>query len=229
MRYFLLLLGLVMMVCLPAAAVADGPTLKVVEPDYVFGQVWQGEKVKHVFKFSNVGDQPLVISKVKSSCGCTAALVSEKELAPGASGEVSVTFDSTRFSGKVSKTVYLYTNDTVNRMVQLHLSGKVKVEVDINPVQLRLGPVKGGEVATGSVVISNAGEKPLALTNLRPTLKDVDVSVREGVIEPGESLEVKVDVKIPAGEKTRSGYLLGKTDNPRQPELRVPFHVTVSP
>ncbi|HDZ26388.1 MAG TPA: DUF1573 domain-containing protein, partial [Candidatus Aminicenantes bacterium] len=65
-----------------------GPKLKFREESKDFGKVKQGEVLTHVFVFKNEGDETLVIKRVKTSCGCTAALLSKKEIAPGAEGEI---------------------------------------------------------------------------------------------------------------------------------------------
>ena len=93
---------------LPLAVQAEGPKLVVEDADYSFGQTFQGTKVEHTFSFRNTGDAPLTVEKVRSSCGCTAALVSATLIPPGGKGEIRTTFDSGRFRGPVVKTIYLY-------------------------------------------------------------------------------------------------------------------------
>ena len=83
----------------PVAAVPSGPTTSVTfnETEFDFGTVTEGEKVVHVYKFSNTGSEPLVISNAKGSCGCTVPEWPKEPIAPGASSEIRVQFDS---SGK---------------------------------------------------------------------------------------------------------------------------------
>ncbi|HMN48800.1 MAG TPA: DUF1573 domain-containing protein [Ignavibacteriaceae bacterium] len=81
------------------------------EVQHDFGKVKEGEVLKYNFKFENKGTQPLLIKDVKTSCGCTAAVVSEKNLSPGKSGAIKVEFDTKNRQGKVSKTVTVVSND----------------------------------------------------------------------------------------------------------------------
>mgnify|MGYP001331357754 CR=1 FL=1 len=229
MQIFRLATLFLLLMVLPASAENKGPQLQIEQPDFPFGEILQGDRVNHVFTFTNTGDQTLVVSKVKSSCGCTAALLSEREIQAGQQGEVRVSFNSTRFRGKVSKTVYLYTNDPANRMQQLHLRGMVKVEVDVVPAQLRLGPVKAGQTIDGIIRIINRSGEELEVRELKPTMNNVDLSLQGGTVQPGETLEVTISMKTAPGESRRNGYVLGKTDNPRQPELRIPVFLTVQP
>ena len=50
--------------------------------------------MKYAFKFKNTGSEPLVISDAKGSCGCTVPDWPREPIAPGASGEIKVEFDS---------------------------------------------------------------------------------------------------------------------------------------
>lgn len=95
--------------------------------EYDFGTIVQGQKVKQVFKFKNVGDADLVISDAKGSCGCTVPTYPEKPISPGGSGEIEVVFDSAGKSGEQNKTVTLHANTSPTETV-LHLTGTVNAE-----------------------------------------------------------------------------------------------------
>jgi hypothetical protein len=103
-RCALFFLPLILLFCLPGSADAD-PKIVAEKRDFQFGSILQGEKIAHVFKFHNAGDAPLHIEKVRTSCGCTAAVLSAKAILPGETGELKSTFDSARFSGSIVKTV----------------------------------------------------------------------------------------------------------------------------
>ena len=85
-----------------AAATPDGtpaptgPTTSVeyTEMVYDFGEVIEGEHVKYAFKFKNTGSEPLIISDAKGSCGCTVPDWPREPVAPGATSEIKVEFDS---------------------------------------------------------------------------------------------------------------------------------------
>jgi len=92
--------------------VPQGPITKITfdETTYDFGTVPSGEKVKHVFKFTNTGNEPLVIENAKGSCGCTVADWPREPIPPGKGGEITVVFDSKGKSGKVTKRVTITAN-----------------------------------------------------------------------------------------------------------------------
>lgn len=80
------------------------------EESHNFGEIKEGEKVKHTFRFKNSGANPLKVENVKASCGCTASDYTKEEVAPGAEGFVEVEFDSSNKNGIIRKTVTFTAN-----------------------------------------------------------------------------------------------------------------------
>ena len=120
------------LVNIPATASGETPNGKVPKfefdmTEYDFGTIVQGQKVKQVFKFKNVGDADLVITDAKGSCGCTVPTYPEKPIAPGGSGENAVVFDSAGKSDEQIKTVTLQANTSPTETV-LKLKGFVKTK-----------------------------------------------------------------------------------------------------
>lgn len=76
-----------------------------------FGNILQGDKVEHTFHFTNTGNEPLIITNVQVSCGCTTPKGWPRDpIPPGASGEITVSFNSTGKMGIQNKPVTLVTN-----------------------------------------------------------------------------------------------------------------------
>jgi hypothetical protein len=75
-----------------------------------FGDIAEGTKAETVFKFTNTGEAPLIITTAQGSCGCTVPDYPKTPIAPGASGEIKVSFDSSGRAGKQDKTVTLDAN-----------------------------------------------------------------------------------------------------------------------
>jgi hypothetical protein len=87
------------------------PKLTLSKTSYDFGTVEEGKVVDVKVSFKNEGKGVLVINDVKTSCGCTAALLSSKTLQPGESGIIRIELDTANREGKLTRTVTLYSND----------------------------------------------------------------------------------------------------------------------
>lgn len=59
-----------------------------------FGKIKQGVPVTHNFTFTNAGSEPIIITEVRPSCGCSVAEFTKTPVAPGKEGTISVKFDA---------------------------------------------------------------------------------------------------------------------------------------
>lgn len=109
-----------------AEEVPTGPTTSIAfeHTDFDFGVVDDGEKVRHTYKFKNTGNEPLIISSAKGSCGCTVPQWPKDPIAPGESGQIDVEFDSKGKPGKQTKRVTVTAN-TVPAQTFLNITGTV--------------------------------------------------------------------------------------------------------
>lgn len=84
--------------------------LALSEPDFDFGKIKKGDQVEHVYEVTNTGKNPLIISSVVPTCGCTVPEFTKDPILPGQKGKITLKFDSTNFQGIVHKTAQLYAN-----------------------------------------------------------------------------------------------------------------------
>ncbi|WP_026450596.1 DUF1573 domain-containing protein [Aequorivita capsosiphonis] len=89
-----------------------------------YGTIAKNSDGVRVFEFTNTGDAPLIISDVKSSCGCTVPKKPDGPIAPGASSTIEVKYDTNRV-GPIRKTITVYSNAN-EPMVALKIKGEVK-------------------------------------------------------------------------------------------------------
>ena len=76
-----------------------------------FGEIVQGDKVEHTYKFTNTGNEPLIITNVQPSCGCTLPKSwSRDPIMPGGSGELVISFSSVGKFGKQDKITSVVSN-----------------------------------------------------------------------------------------------------------------------
>lgn len=104
---------------------AAGPQIQFDEMKYDFGTAKQGDVVKHVFKFKNTGTQPLVISNIQVSCGCTTPEWTKDPVMPGKTGTITANFNTAGKMGMQNKVLTVESNSAAgNAMVSL--VGEVK-------------------------------------------------------------------------------------------------------
>ena len=98
--------------------------LEFEEVIYAFDEIQQGDKEEHVFKCTNTGDAPLVLTNIATSCGCTAPEWPREAIEPGESNEVLITFNSTGKMGIQNKVITVFSN-AENPQVKLKITGNV--------------------------------------------------------------------------------------------------------
>ena len=88
-----------------------------------YGEIAKGSDGVRVFEFTNTGNQPLIISEVKSSCGCTVPKKPKGPIAPGESNIIEVKYDTKRV-GPIRKTITVYSNAD-QPIKSLKIKGKI--------------------------------------------------------------------------------------------------------
>ncbi len=168
--------------------------IMVVEGNNIdFGKIYKGEKITRKFTIKNIGSDTLEVSNVQASCGCTAAMIDKKKIAPNDSGTLSTTFDSKNFSGKVSKTITLTTNDSINLQLPLKFSVTILQEFTLTPQQIIFKEVKLGETAIANLKIKNTSDKPLKLLSWKSSDKNILLfNFPQKEIAPNEEVEIEV-------------------------------------
>lgn len=92
------------------ATSGDFPVISFAEAEHDFGTIMNGTPVETKFVYTNTGKTPLVVSNIKSTCGCTVPSDwNRNPLAPGESSEFTVKFNG-KGSNQVQKVVTLTTN-----------------------------------------------------------------------------------------------------------------------
>ncbi len=95
-----------------ATETQSGPVMAFAEEQHDFGDIHQGDKVEHIFTFENTGNEPLIITNVQTTCGCTAPAWPRDPIAPGQSSEIKVVFNSTGKMGRQHKVITVISNAT---------------------------------------------------------------------------------------------------------------------
>jgi hypothetical protein len=190
-----------------AAAAGKEARAKFKEAVWDFGKVKQGEVLAHEFVFTNEGDAPLVIERVSTSCGCTAALASEDRIAPGKEGRVKASFDTRGFAGSVA---------------EIDVPPQPRIELDRYNADLGLS--LEGEVASTRFVVRNVGELELKIEIAHPEFKFFaggKPAVFPMSVAAGKEVELEIRFPAPVKPGLLRDYVLVKSNDPVKASLSI--------
>jgi hypothetical protein len=120
----------------------DGAIISVDKEVHDYGTIENGADGTCVFTVTNTGNAPLVISLCKGSCGCTVPVCSKEPIAPGASSEITVKYDTKR-TGPINKSVTITSNAVNNGSKVIRIKGTVKPK-----------PTGGAPTVTGAPTVN---------------------------------------------------------------------------
>ena len=126
-----------------AKQVVNGPVLTVDKSVHDYGTIENGANGVCVFTVTNTGNAPLIISNAKGSCGCTVPTWPKEPIAPGASAEINVKYDTKR-TGPINKSVTITSNSTKNEGREV-----VRIKGKVLPKPAGSAPVNSGGPANG--------------------------------------------------------------------------------
>jgi len=86
-----------------------GPEFKFEKEIIDYGKITQNSERIRVFEFTNIGTAPLIITNLRSSCGCTIPKKPTEPIMPGKKGKIEVSYDTSRLGG-FSKIITIFSN-----------------------------------------------------------------------------------------------------------------------
>ncbi len=192
------------------------------------GKITEGEPVKHVFKFTNKGQAALEILKVEPACGCTAAVLSSKHIAPGDSGEIEVSIKTEGMSA-LSKTIAVTTNDPRQPQVTLTVNAVVEPEFGLSERSLYFGNNPRGKEVTKELLVTAPAAKQVSFTSVDSTDQAVTVKMEPVAGSNGKKIKVIAAQKADAKDGYHFGFIVIKTAGALTPELKVPVRGMITP
>jgi hypothetical protein len=193
-----------------------------------FGKVTEGQLLKHIFRFTNKGSVQLEILKVESSWGCTAALLSAKQIAPGQAGEIEVSVKTEGIS-VVNKAVTVTTNDPRQQRIVLTLRAVIEPEFQLSERSVYFGNVPSGQGVTREVTVTIPPGKSASLTNVSSTDQYVSAKLEAVPNSNGKQYTITVIQQPDAKEGYHFGMIIVKTTSSLTPEIKIPVRGIVGP
>lgn len=212
------------------------PKAVATEPIKDIGFVAKGEKAAYDFAIRNEGDAPLQIQEVRAACGCTVADY-DKVIAPGQTGKVRVSVDTTTFNGAIAKGVTVFTNDPATPQMELTIRAQVEPFIKAKPGYARFITVQG-ETKEGTIVqtLWTPDKSPMNIVKVDSPYPFLKVEYHEA--KPEERLkeisdqqqwkvEMHLSNEAPVGPLTETVKVY--TDNPKQKLVQIPVSGFVRP
>ena len=203
------------------------PFMEFEQATHDFGDIDKGEKVTHVFKFKNTGNAPLEIQNVATSCGCTSAKPEKTLYEPGESGEIPVTFNSERFSGKITKRITITTNDTRNPKTIVTINGNIVVDIISKPVSVFFTKAKSGQKTTQEIMVSTEKLPKLEISKI-----ETNPEFLSAELVPVDDKNAKIiltadGTKFPEGKSRLNGAITYETNSETQKTIRTTVTINI--
>ena len=116
--------------------------------EFDFGKMDASEKGTHDFVITNRGDRPLTLNLGSTSCSCTVSEIKDRELAPGQSTKVAVSWHSKRYLGPYQQTATIVTSDPRRPELTLTIKGEYTRHLYADPDELTFGQIAGTKPVT---------------------------------------------------------------------------------
>lgn len=217
-----------------ATPAIPAPKLVIAEPEFNLGEIRQGVAAKHSFVVKNEGATELEIKRVTPACGCTASEFTSS-IAPGKTGQITLSVNTSNFNGPIAKTAEVYTNDPANERITLTM--KLIVTTDqtaqgwkagpflLGPTNRWVGRAPTGMATTGLITITNTSSQPIKVR-----LADVGGAAFKAelqTIEEGKryGLNFSSSTSLPVGIHQQKVTLA--TDDPETPVIEATLEARV--
>ncbi|MEA3312512.1 MAG: DUF1573 domain-containing protein [candidate division WOR-3 bacterium] len=112
------------------------PQIEVSEQSFDFGYGFVGEHYRHTFWIYNRGDEPLLIKKIRTFCGCTTTELKRNQLAPGDSTSFDFIFDTQGFFAERVKWAYIRSNDPQDSLLKVNVTVRLYEDYSRTPFQV---------------------------------------------------------------------------------------------
>jgi len=188
------------------------PTIKFNDETHDFGEVVEGKLASYEFQVTNSGNQPLIISNVQPSCGCTTPFWTKEPIMPGKTGIIKATYNSAGRPGIFNKSLTVISNSNSGTKV-VHIKGSVIKKEDkvyteeqrknspkivIEKSMFKVGKLEVNQKGTARITIINKGIDPLEIDNVTSPCGCTTFSMNKSSLKAGESavLEVTIAPKV---------------------------------
>ena len=164
-----------------------------------FGYVPKTGKVSHTYLVKNIGEDTLIIVKVRTSCGCTTAPLSKQRIAPHETAEMKVIFDPRKIKiGETTKRLQVISNDPNNPFADVQFTAKIGRSnslVKLTPTEINFDTVAQGTEDVRTITIENISGEKLSVELIEVPGENIELDLESTSLKPSESVQISLKLK----------------------------------
>jgi hypothetical protein len=168
-----------------------------------FRIVGRGTKCEYHFDFTNLYEEDVHVSALRTSCGCTTPTVTQKTVKTHETASVVATFNTNTFIGQKSATITVVFDRPSYAEVQLKVNGFIRTDITFDPPEVNYGEIPAGQPREQEVVITHRGDKNWQITDVRSHCGSLQVQLNPAERSSGMvryRMLVRMDGKMPDGD-----------------------------
>lgn len=175
-----------------------------------FGIVEEGEQATYIFSFKNIGNQPIIMTNVKPSCGCTSPIWTKSPILPGTVGEIKVVYNSKGRLGTFNKSISISSNAAlqsktiyikgvvekpVEKVAHTAMEIKNSPKITLSKKEHFFGKIALGNPVVYTFIVKNEGKNPLTIGRVKAGCHCVTYTLSKQEIRAGDSAELQITYK----------------------------------
>lgn len=197
--------------------------------EHDFGTVAKNSKQEFRFEFTNLYEEPLHITGVRASCGCTIPTAEQDTLKTFEKGTILATYNTEAFAGARGATVTVTFDKPYFAEVQLQVAGFIRTDLTFSPSRLEFGEFSISDKPRMEFNVSHAGVSDWQITDVRSKNSYYEVEILERTQlanQVGYKLGVQLKDNIPVGYL--QDHLIIVTNDLQNQEIKLPVTGKVS-
>ena len=196
-----------------------------------FGYVPKTGRVSHTYQIKNIGQDTLIIVKVRTTCGCTTAPLSKQRIAPNQTADMKVIFNPTKIVvGETTKKLRVISNDPANPFAEVQFTAKIGQSnslVKLTPPGINFDTVSQGTEDVRALTIENISGEKLSIKLIEGPGENIDLDLESKSLKPGESIQITLKLKKEAASGNLHTSLTLDFEDSKIARVSIPIHGVV--
>lgn len=195
--------------------------------------------LKAKIKLFNKGTDTLKISSVKPGCGCTAAPLDKYNVEPNGFAVMDITLNASSYTGDVSKSITINSNDAAKPSEVLHLKAYMFRPLATVPSFLAFNNLIVGESGMGWIEVKNNTDKDITITKMEIFPPNLALNFHEGSVIPAQGKYKVTASYTPTAQGQFNCRIVMETNSTEAPKLEItgwgtvqdkkPAEITIEP